>query len=327
MQSFNPINETKRQATARPVRKMFAGFTLIELLVVIAIIAILAAMLLPALARAKQNALRINCMSNMKQIGVGWAMYATEFNAQMPCNWPGICVDNKLGAGSPSSPWRTHEIERVNGGTSTMSGTPGVVGSGDGTTSATGQTVSGWWNIGKTWENKYVANGKVFYCPAGTPPSINKNMTYAYYDNSSGTPPPSAAWPTTSGSQTGGDNEVRVAYDYFPQSRNTQSIGGSFIGPQASVSQGDLDPEKSIFADQTMGYDTVSHRAGGFAGINALFGDTHGSYQSAKRVPSAFNLTSSGQWAWGLTSQSGSIGESGGGGIVTYRYVHANLLP
>jgi len=319
MQTINPINEFKRQAETRPVRKTFAGFTLIELLVVIAIIAILAAMLLPALARAKQTALRTSCMSNMKQCAVGWAMYTTEYNALMPCNWPGICVDNVLGAGSSSSPWRTHEIERVVPGSSTMA-------TGDGTTTsgAVNQTKSGWWNIGHLWENKYIANGKVFYCPAGGPPAGNKNMTYAYYDNSAGTP--SDAWPTTSGSQAAGDNEIRVAYDYFPQSKNTQLIN-NFIGPQASVSQGELDPEKSIFADQTMGYDSVSHRAGGFSGINAIFGDTHAAWQSAKRTPTAFNLTSSGTYAWGITSASGSIGESTGGGIVTYRYVHANLLP
>src|SRR6056297_2222361 len=60
------------------------AFTLIELLVVMAIIAILAAMLMPALQRAREAARRSSCLNNMKELGAGLAMFQNEHRGQLP---------------------------------------------------------------------------------------------------------------------------------------------------------------------------------------------------------------------------------------------------
>src|SRR4028119_422853 len=78
-------------------RKQYrAGFTLIELLVVIAIIAILAAILFPVFARARENARRASCQSNLKQLGLAFAQYTQDYDEMLP-----NAVDGSSGATAP----------------------------------------------------------------------------------------------------------------------------------------------------------------------------------------------------------------------------------
>jgi prepilin-type N-terminal cleavage/methylation domain-containing protein/prepilin-type processing-associated H-X9-DG protein len=77
---------SKENRTARALSSLPAGFTLIELLVVIAIIAILAAMLLPALNHAKQEGLGAKCLSNNKELSLAWLMYAGDNKEYLVCS-------------------------------------------------------------------------------------------------------------------------------------------------------------------------------------------------------------------------------------------------
>lgn len=246
------------------------GFTLIELLVVIAIIAILAAMLLPALSRAKERALRINCVSNLKQIGVGIIMYASDNADKLPPNRVEVTDGNSV--------WYPYEVGRV---------------------ASVGVWAQGPHNLGSLWEAKLIPEGKLFYCPSSRKsPGGHQYETYAQTANWPFGQP--ASDPYYNGGIT------RSGYSYFPQSKAKELDPRGNPYPYAAIKlqtvnsvrynllkSSELDPNKSMSTDLIYSStpEAQPHREGRVGGLNALFGDGHVRFQSQRTVPQAWTGT------------------------------------
>jgi prepilin-type N-terminal cleavage/methylation domain-containing protein len=126
------------------------AFTLIELLVVIAIIAILAALLLPVLAKAKERAQRAECVSNMRQWGMGCTLYAGDYDEKLPPTKAGANPENMIRGGyytrwmfynAGAQGYKVPQSFSQIGGQNYLQG------------------------LGMLYAQKLAGNGKVFFCP------------------------------------------------------------------------------------------------------------------------------------------------------------------
>lgn len=236
------------------MKKREAGFTLIELLVVIAIIAVLMGILMPTLSRVREAAKRAVCSSQVKQVGVAVAAYASQNENRMP-----IYNSNNT---------KTNPYLLIHSYALYRSDSPYV--------DESGKLLP--MKLAVLYESKYIADPKVFYCPS----NLNRLYRFESYNN----PRPWGTLPQKYNATDGqGHNQwVRMGYTYLPIDPRTPKNGATGMPDETAGTIDSLDPHIPYMTDLIRHKHQISHKRQKNHAVNALFKDGHVTLCNDQRV-------------------------------------------
>ena len=231
------------------------AFTLIELLVVVSIIALLASMLLPALANAKNKATRISCTANLKQLGVGLFLYSDQNNDRLP---PAKFDPEGAPASGPyQSVWMFFgQAGKLADTTIPM-------------------------NLAYLYTSALIAQPKTYYDPGlRHDKSLPIGFEMAYYVD------PKLGWPVPKKRLDDQGSVVRNNYPYYPQSSEPAKKNparGEEEWSRVAFKYSQLVSTRSIVTDLIHTTRTRPHTSNrNPVGMNALWGDSHVSFSTTK---------------------------------------------